>query len=191
MGVTSRKLLLTLCTAIFVSTMGCMFGRTFLAAHSLSLIPPHQARTNPPLTPLKQAQLRRWSSARQVNDAEDAIALALEFTSESFWFGLNHATTHQHTVAAREANCVEYAHLFAQSVEFLSKLHGLKLDATPVRSRARVLGQSLPWRGWRRHDWVLVRQHDAGVSYYVDAAFYDYGLGWDVSVSVHDKDTLP
>ena len=151
---------------------------------------PHRAQADPALEPSDRARLVAWSrNQRRPADVRDVIALALEFTANHFWFGLGHRTRRRYDEQPRQGNCVEYSHLFAQSVEVLGHLHGYDLKATPVRSEAQLFGHVIPMRGWRTHDWVRVR-HGAH-TYDVDAAFHDYWLGWDVSPSVRQRSALP
>jgi hypothetical protein len=61
------------------------------------------------------------------------------------------------------------------------------LRGLPARSRvahsgrARVFGRALPFRGFADHDWVLIAGTDP---LYVDPAFADAWLGWDISRNV-------
>ncbi len=81
---------------------------------------------------------------------------------------------------------MEYAHLAGALVARWSRAHGGALRVSVVRSQARLLGASVPMRGWADHDWVLVE--GAGRRWYVDPTFDDMGLGWDLRRNVEGLD---
>lgn len=154
----------------------------------LSLGPPHALRE--PQAALDPALARRVDAALAAAEGagvEDAIRFALAQTGDALWFGLGHGTRLSFGAAPREGNCVEYAHLFAALFNRAAGARGLEARAWAVRSAdARLFGVALPHPALRDHDWALVVTRDGGQvrRYFVDPAFADAWLGWDVERNV-------
>jgi hypothetical protein len=154
--------------------------------------PPHTARA-PTATldaPLSRELDRQAAEANATTPAA-LVTFALGITAHALHFGLGHRTSLSFHPGEREANCVEYAELFATIV---NREHGaLDLRAWVVRSDARLFGQKLADPAWKDHDWVLVVVHDGDVTsrLYVDPTLQDMGLGWDISGAVHGEPRLP
>src|SRR6185436_2047143 len=109
-------------------------------------------------------------------------------------FGLGHPTRLSFAGDEREANCIEYAHLFARALEVTAKSARLDLDAYVIHSeRARLFGQRVPMPGWQDDDWVLVVERGASGErrFFVDPTMHDAGLAWDVSGAVRGSVRLP
>jgi hypothetical protein len=108
---------------------------------------------------------------------------ALQTTGRWLRFGLGHATSMKFEGGHRSGNCVEYAHLFGTGLEFMARELKIPVEVWVVRSRgARVFGIQPPGRWFADHDWVLV--HTGGETLYVDPAFADAWLGWDLRRNV-------
>jgi len=118
---------------------------------------------------------------------EDAIELSLRLTGARLHFGLGHPTQLSFGAEPREGNCVEYAHLFARIFDMAAARSKLPARAYVVHSdRAEVFEKVVPLPGLRDHDWVLVEDETPGASrqWFVDAAFEDAWLGWDLTHNV-------
>lgn len=107
----------------------------------------------------------------------DVVDYALEVTRAHLHFGMDHGTSMAFTTGDREANCIEYAHLFATVAEIAAKESKVELKVRVVRSRATLGGVKIPLRGWDTHDWVVVGGAEAR---YLDPSFDDAGLGADL-----------
>ncbi len=152
--------------------------------------PPHSVRrSRAVLAPALRDELAR----RPMPDTVPGLVeLALVETGRYLHFGLEHRTALRFDTLEREANCIEYAELFARILDDAAARAGLHARALVVHSeRARLLGVRLPGRGMGDHDWVLVLeldQHGAELRrHFVDPTFYDVGLGWDIASSVRGE----
>jgi len=123
--------------------------------------------------------------AAGLGTVEEVLELGLSATARDLHFGLAHTTTLRFGTTDREANCIEYAHLFAAIFNRAAARKHVAARAWVVHSEARVLGQKLPMRGLDDHDWVLVVPADPKEKRrFVDPTFYDLGLGWDITSNV-------
>jgi len=131
------------------------------------------------------------AAAAKIATPDDLVAFALHATTNALHFGLRHPTHLTFDPEEREGNCVEYAELFAST---LNREHG-KVDAHAwvVRSDARVLGAKMSDPAWRDHDWVLVvvRGPEGPRRLYVDPTLYGMGLGWDIAGAVRGDVRVP
>jgi hypothetical protein len=127
--------------------------------------------------------------------ATEALDYSLSVTDKLLYFGLSHPTRLSFVAAAREANCIEYAELFAHVFDRAAQKARLKARAYVIHSdKARVFGQTLPFRGWEDHDWVLIEDRTGPGDVrrlYVDPSLHDAGLGWDISSNVKGEIRLP
>lgn len=156
----------------------------------LTLVPSHQVRA--PAARIAPAVAARIDAATPAG-AVDAAAITramLGVTGAQLYFGLDHRTALAFTAAAREGNCVEYAHLFAAGFNRMAARRGVTARAWVVRSQARLFGQRVPMRGWTDHDWVLV-VGAAGARSYVDPTLDDTGMGYDLAPNVRGAVALP
>jgi len=126
-----------------------------------------------------------------------ALEFSLSATDRFLHFGLSHPTSKSFTTTPREANCIEYAELFARIFERAVK--GAHIDARVFvvhSDKARLFGQKVPLRGWGDHDWVVIEDRSLGPKeearrLYVDPALHDGWLGWDIASNVKGVVTLP
>lgn len=127
--------------------------------------------------------------------ADEVLAFALKTTGEHLHFGLDHKTQFSFGENEREANCIEYAHLFVKIYSMAAKKAGLSFKAYAVHSaNAKVLGARVPMPGWQDHDWVCIElwpQSPEPKRLYVDPTLYDAGFGWNIQGSVKGTIVLP
>jgi hypothetical protein len=169
-----------LITAIILGALA--IASVCAARFGISLLPPHVARrSSATVSPKLLAEID--AAAPAVATVADARAVALRITGAHLHFGLSHPTTLAFDVGERERNCIEYAHLFARVFDQLASKAGISARAYAVHStKARVFGIKVPLRGFEDHDWALI---DGGATrIYVDASFYDAGMGWDLASNV-------
>lgn len=152
----------------------------------VTLSPRHVTRaTTATLSPELAASLEERIDEASLATASDVARFALGVTGAWLRFGLGHRTSVAFSAAKREANCVEYAQLFAAVFNRAAKRKHLAARASVIRSDARVFGMTLPSPSLRDHDWVIVEPHAAGQTrLFVDPTFDDLGLGWDISRGV-------
>jgi hypothetical protein len=154
--------------------------------------PPHSFRpARARLSPSLKQQLAQASAGVSPTTTRALIDFALDRSGRLLHFGLAHQTRLVFDTKEREGNCVEYSALFATIFAEAAARHGSRATVHVVRSDARIGGIKLPGRGLDEHDWVLVVDRDAEGAelrrYYVDAAFADSGLGWDISENVEGE----
>jgi hypothetical protein len=169
-----------------------------LAAASLVLLsfgPPHHARRSAAtMAPALERRIDADLAAANPRTVDDTLRLALDATGRRLHFGLGHRTSLAFDDTEREANCIEYAHLFAAVFERASARVHLDARAFVVHSDdARVAGEKLAGRGLGDHDWSLVVVHTGAGDrrLFVDPTLYDAGLGWDIAGSVTGDVVLP
>jgi len=122
-----------------------------------------------------------------VGNIESAIRFAVDATGRALHFSLGHKTSMYFGTAERAANCIEYANLFASFFDVTAKTLNLPASAYVVHSaNARVLGNKMPFRGWKDHDWAMVVTRD-GRRWFVDPTLADAGLGWDIEKNVEGE----
>jgi hypothetical protein len=161
-------------------------------ARGLSIDPPHHVRKSAATLDLA---LTREVYAEvvdaDVRSTRDAIELALRITGRHLTFGLSHRTSLAFGVTDREANCVEYAHLFAKIFDFVQRKGQLGARAYEVHSdKASFFGIRIAFRGLGEHDWALVVDRN-GQRTFVDPTFADAGLDWDIHSNVHGELSVP
>lgn len=146
-------------------------------AHSLlSLSPQHEvAKPNAKLDPALRKSIVDGMKGRTFATAADVVAYSLEQSRAQLHFGMTHKTSFSFGPKEREANCVEYAHFFAQVTALVAKEANIQLSTRVVRSRASVAGKAIPLPGWETHDWVLVRVGKERLL--IDPSYDDAGLG--------------
>ncbi|MEO8800390.1 MAG: hypothetical protein ABI551_21035 [Polyangiaceae bacterium] len=175
--------------------IGCAFGLVmitlFLARNAIAQAmvafeaPHHVHAPTGTMTPMLSAKVDTDAKASAAASIDAFIHFALTETATQFHFGLSHKTKLRYDGVEREANCVEYADLFATIVNRESS----DAHAYVVRSDARILGERSASPAWKDHDWVLiVTKTDR---FYVDPTLYDMGLGWNIASSVRGKVTTP
>jgi len=150
------------------------------------------AKLDAQLTRAVEAGLDRAS----ITSVEQARDFALAVTDKLLHFGVEHATRMSFDTSEREANCIEYAHLFARVFDMAAAHAKLPAKAYTVHSdKARVFGWKVPMRGWDEHDWALIEDRSVGTGearrLYIDPTLHDAGLGWDVSANVRGEIKLP
>jgi len=155
---------------------------------AIEFLPPHTvqrslAALDKPLDQAVDTALGKTS----VTTVEEAMDFALSASDKILHFGLKHPTSMAFTAAEREANCIEYAHLFARVFDKAAQKGGLGARAYAVHSaEARFFSRALPMRGWGDHDWVLIQDGSGPEAkrWFVDPTLHDFGLGWDISANV-------
>jgi hypothetical protein len=175
------------------AVMALALGTAFYAARRALSFSEHRARrSGAVLDPARRRELIEALGRTAPRSVEQAIAFANAEAGRTFGFGLGHRTTLKVATEPREANCIEYAHLFAYAFDEAASQAHLPARAYVVHSaEARLFGRKVPLRGWGDHDWVLVEDRDAGRSWYVDPTLADFGLGWDVSANVRGAVAAP
>jgi hypothetical protein len=146
-------------------------------AHSLLELSPQHVVTKPAakLDPALKTSIIEGMKGRSIKTAADVVAYSLERSRAQLHFGMAHKTSLQFSAKEREANCIEYAHFFAQVAAVVAKEANVELSARVVRSRASVAGKAIPLAGWDTHDWVLIRAGEQRLL--IDPSFDDAGLG--------------
>ena len=147
---------------------------------------PHAARASgaSPDEPLSRSIDTRIKDAT-IGSTDELLRFGLEATARDLHFGLGHATSLRFGTAEREANCIEYAHLYVAIFNRAAAKKHIAARAWVVHSEARVLGEKLPLRGLDDHDWVLVVPSEPKEPRrFVDPTFYDFGLSWDIAANV-------
>jgi hypothetical protein len=169
-----------------------------LPHYAFELLTPHVARRSQAALDEDLARLIETALDKTRPDTVDAaLDFSLSATDKFLHFGLSHPTSRAFTTTPREANCIEYAELFAKIFERTVK--GAHLDARVYvvhSGKARLFGQKVPLHGWEDHDWVLIEDHSAGPKeearkLYVDPTLHDMQLGWDIATNVKGTVTLP
>lgn len=159
--------------------------RNAIAQTVVGFTPPHHVRaTSASLSPALIKKIDTQKTNAKIATPKDLIAFGLAVTSSSLHFGLSHHTQRSFDETEREGNCVEYAELFAATV---NREHGnVDAHAYVVRSDAKILGTTMKNPAWKDHDWVLLVVNDGAKSsrFYVDPTLYDMGLGWNISSAV-------
>lgn len=169
-----------------------------LPHYAFELLAPHIARRSQAALDEDFSRLIEAALDKSKPDTVDAaLDFSLSATDKFLHFGLSHPTSKTFTITPREANCIEYAEMFARVFERAVK--GAHIDARVFvvhSSKARLFGQKVPLRGWEDHDWVLIEDRSAGPKeeirrLYVDPTLHDVQLGWDISTNVKGSVTLP
>ena len=185
-----------------------MRKRVVLAGVAISLICAGIARTESIATVSFNApHVAKRSAATTTHDLDLALSSdvapsttpllidrSLRTTGSYLHFGLSHPTSLKFDNQEREGNCIEYANLFALVFDRMAARANSTARAYAVHSTdARFLGQIVPGRGMGEHDWVLVVEPNTtgDKRYYIDPTFYDMGLPWDITSSVHGTVTPP
>ncbi len=154
----------------------------------LSLGAPHHVKV--PLARLSPA-LRRLLERKSagVSTVPAMIDSVLGFTAHLLTFGLRHRTSLSFS-GPREANCVEYANLFATAFNIVASRNGITAIAYVIRSDdPRIHGIRIPLKSFRDHDWAVVVSQ--GKTWDVDPTLFDFGLGWNISNRVRGRLWLP
>lgn len=164
----------------------------------LDLLAPHTARRS---AATLDDGLRRAVDAgldrASITSLTEARDFSLSVTDKLLRFGLDHPTSLAFSAVEREADCVEYAHLFARVFERAAARANLQAKAYVVHSaEARVFGRKVPMERWQDHDWVLIEDRSGGEKadprrHFIDPTLHDAGLGWDVSANVKGAIDLP
>lgn len=156
-------------------------GAPGASARTLLELSPQHVVANPKakLDPTLRKEVLDGMKGRAFAGGNDVVAYALEVTGAHLHFGMAHKTSLAFTTAEREANCVEYAHLFGEVAELVAKEAKVDLKIRVVRSRATLAGQRIPLKGWDTHDWVLVKSGDE--TRFLDPSFDDAGLGVELT----------
>ncbi len=163
----------------------------------IELHAPHTARRKAATLDKDLARAIEASLARAtIGTVEEARDFALAVTDRMLHFGLEHETRMSFDSTPREANCIEYAHLFAYVFDMAAERARLPARAYVIHTeKARVFGQKVPLRGFDDHDWALIEDRSIGTGearrLYVDPTLHDAGLGWDISASVRGNIQLP
>jgi hypothetical protein len=180
----ARTIVLTIAAVVGL----LLFAVALTRAH-VSLVAPHT--TKPSAATLDPAlrgavEFLLGGDARP-HTVEDAIRFSLKQTSARLHFGLGHPTNLSFSAAEREANCIEYSHMFARVFGMAAEKGKLSARAYVVHSaRAEVFGSVVPLPGMRDHDWVLVVDDTSSENqlWFVDPTFDDALLGWDLKENV-------
>lgn len=166
-------------------------GASALGGFSFELLPPHVAKKSAAsVDPKLVAEIDAQAAKSAPKTVDDVLRRSLEISDAHLHFGLQHPTLLSFGAGEREANCIEYAHLYAFTFDRIASKAGVKARAFVVHSaKARVFGMKIPMKGWEDHDWVLV---DAGSSRrFVDPTLHDAGLGWNIESNVKGTVTVP
>lgn len=169
-----------------VAILGLVVVFIAMARAQIGLLGPHVvqpslARFDAPL----DAAIRYQIEAEKPQTVDAAMRLALKITGNQLRFGLGHPTKFAFGADVRAANCIEYSHLFVKIFEMAASRNKIAAKAQVVHSsRAEVFGQVLPFPGLRDHDWVVIVDNVDKRKLFVDPAFADAGLGWDLAPNV-------
>src|SRR4051812_20522255 len=89
-----------------------------LPRYAFQLLPPHTAKRSTAALDKPLDRAIDASLTKAVPETvEGAMDMALSASDKLLRFGLEHTTSMAFTAAEREANCIEYAHLFARVFE--------------------------------------------------------------------------
>jgi len=146
------------------------------------------------MTPALERRIDADLAAAKPRSAQEALRFALDAAGRRLHFGLGHKTSLSFDDGEREANCIEYSHLFAAAFDRAAARAHLDARAFVVHSDdARVAGEKLAAPGLGDHDWslVVVRTAAGDQRLFVDPTLYDSGLGWDIAASVTGSVPLP
>lgn len=169
---------MTILLAHAILLAGLLLPVTFHAPHTSRA---SAASLDEPLARSIDARVRD----AHLTTTEDVLQFGLAATARELHFGLAHRTTLRFGTTDREANCIEYAHLFVAIFNRAAAKKHVAARAWVVHSEARVLGQKLPMHGLDDHDWVLIVPVDGKEKRrFVDPTFYDLGLDWDATSRV-------
>jgi hypothetical protein len=156
---------------------------------------PHAARRSAAaLDPALDRAIEAGLDKSKPNTVEEARDFALSVTDKLLRFGLGHKTSLSFSLGEREANCIEYAELFARVFERAAAAARLPAKVYVVHSgKARLFGQKVPMRGWDDHDWVILEDRTSGEAerLFIDPTLHDAGLGWDIASNVKGTVKLP
>ncbi|HRI69197.1 MAG TPA: hypothetical protein PK156_33435 [Polyangium sp.] len=180
-----RRVLVRIMLAL-VALVGLGIFGIAMARARVGLLGPHVvqvslARFDAPL----EAAIRYQIEAEKPQNIEDALRFSLKVTGQHLRFGLGHPTKYAFGAEHRSGNCIEYAHLFVRIFEMTATRGKIAAKAHVVHSsRAEVFGRALPFPGLRDHDWVVIVDKTDKRQWFVDPAFDDAGLGWDLTPNV-------
>lgn len=180
-----RRFLLRIVLAL-VALVGLGIFGIAMARARVSLLGPHVvqvslARFDAPL----DAAVRFQIEAEKPRSLEEALKFSLRVTGQQLRFGLGHPTKFAFGAEHRSGNCIEYAHLFTRVFEMAANRGKIAAKAYVVHSsRAEVFNRVLPFPGLRDHDWVVIVDKSDKQQWFVDPAFDDAGLGWDLKTNV-------
>ncbi|MEO7330507.1 MAG: hypothetical protein ABI193_18170 [Minicystis sp.] len=188
-----RWIWVTLALLLFATAAGAA-----LPHFAFELQAPHAAHRSTAVLDegLRQA-LDAGIAKSEPDTVEKAVDFSLAVTDKILHFGLSHPTSKTFTITPREANCIEYAELFARVFDKAAAEKHLPARAFVVHSdKARFFGQKVPMKGWGDHDWVLIEDKSGDDKapprrWYVDPTLHDAGLGWDISSNVKGEIKLP
>ncbi len=152
------------------------------------LLAPHTAkRSTAALDKALDRAVEASLAKATLDSVEGAMDFALAASDRMLHFGLNHPTSLAFAAVEREANCIEYAHLFARVFDKAAAKAKLDARAYVVHSaKAELMGRAVPLPGWENHDWVLIQEGtgEGARRWYVDPTLHDMGLGWDIAANV-------
>ncbi len=177
---------------VFVLALLAIVGLTLFASAltraNVGLVGPHTTRASAATLdkPLEAAIEFKLGETR-LKTVEEAVRFSLRMTGARLHFGLGHPTRLSFGPEEREGNCIEYSHLFARLFDMAAARSKLSARAYVVHSAsAEVYERVVPLPGFRDHDWVIVEDDTPGEKqqWFVDAAFEDAWLGWDVKQNV-------
>jgi len=162
-----------------------------LGSFSFELLPPHVAKKTSAVVDAKlSAEIDAEATKSAPKTVDDVVRASLRLTDSHLHFGLDHPTLLSFNATEREANCIEYAHLFAFAFDRIATRSSVKARAFVVHSsKARLFGMKIPMKGWEDHDWAIV---DAGTTRrFVDPTLNDSGLGWNIEANVKGSVSVP
>lgn len=162
----------------------------------LQLLPPHRAEpSRASLDSAFSGSIHQALQEKTPQNADEALRFALSKTGEHLHFGLHHKTQFSFSQTEREANCIEYAHLFAKIYAMAAKAAGISFRVYAVHSaHANIMGARVPMPGWQDHDWVLIELSPGtpeAKRLYIDPTLHDAGLNYNLQGSVKGTVVLP
>jgi len=182
-----RKLLrfnLVVLAAVGLVLAGIALTRAHIGLTGPHNVQPSLARLDAPL----DAAVRFQIAAEKPQTVDEALRFALKVTGNQLRFGLGHPTKYTFGAESRSGNCIEYAHMFVRIFEMAGARGKIATKAYVVHStRAEVFGRVLPLPGLQDHDWVLIVDDVDKRQWFVDPAFHDAWLGWDIETNVVGK----
>lgn len=187
-----RKLIFRLLFALS-ALVGLAIFAIALARARVGLLGPHVvqnslARFDAPL----DAAVRFQIEAEKPRTVEEALRFSLKLTGHQLHFGLGHPTKFAFGAEPRSGNCIEYSQLFARIFDMVATRGKIPARAYVVHSsRAEVFNRVLPLPGLRDHDWVVIDDKTDKRQWFVDPAFDDAGLGWDLATNIVGDIRLP